>query len=113
MAAVVEASASLAGAPSLDASFFSTSLQFVEATLDFATSGSRELTSMLFSIFEDTPDFVFDLNEVDLEVGTSIYAASGSWTLDDPAPIPLPAGLPLLAAGLGALGLLRWRAPAG
>ena len=95
---------------SFDASFFSTDNQFAGAQLQFATTGTRALTSMQFSIFLDTPDYVFGLDSVYLEAGTSGYEAAGTWTL---APIPLPAGLPLLAAGLGALGLLRWRAPAG
>lgn len=36
-------------------------------------------------------------------------ANSGAIFEDTPAPTPLPATLPLLATGLGAMGLLGWR----
>ncbi len=43
---------------------------------------------------------------------TTRWLASGSVTLEyayDPAPVPLPAGLPLMIAGLGGLGLMARR----
>ena len=43
------------------------------------------------------------------EPDTNTYLMSGSITGVDLSTTPLPASLPLLASGLGALGLLGWR----
>ena len=65
----------------------------------------------------DSTGQVIDLNDGSLLVGPAetatvelVYARfGGANVLDAPAPIPLPAGAPLLLAGLGALGLARAR----
>lgn len=41
--------------------------------------------------------------------GTSTPIAAGAYVQDAPSAAPLPAALPLLATGLGAMGLFGWR----
>ena len=43
------------------------------------------------------------------EVSISINGSRTTWDFESPTPIPLPAGLPLLAAGLGVFGLVARR----
>lgn len=57
----------------------------------------------------------FDLSENVTEVVFSSVSGDGTWGLDDivfgatPAPVPLPAGLPLLLSGALAFGVMRRR----
>ncbi len=63
----------------------------------------------------DGQDFYIDGTLAEMAQGGSTFAESpGSWTVTGPeaptpSPVPLPAGLPLLAAALGGLALLRRR----
>lgn len=58
--------------------------------------------------------FTFDVAENKTSITISSVSGDGRWGLDNltwgyAAPVPLPAGLPLLLAGVGALGVLRRR----
>ncbi|MEI4484560.1 VPLPA-CTERM sorting domain-containing protein [Frigidibacter sp. MR17.14] len=89
--------------------------------LSFYTAGGDLITSVVsaaaFGFFGIVDDTGAAYATVDF-VGGNGYAPTDDWQaatrttfIPEPpiAPVPLPAGLPLLAAGLGALGALRLR----
>ncbi|MEM1078489.1 MAG: VPLPA-CTERM sorting domain-containing protein [Pseudomonadota bacterium] len=73
-------------------------------------SNGNDLSDQFIGFGSTTP---FDRVELDYEGtasrGLARFITEVQFGLDPVAPIPLPAGLPLLLAGLGGLGLLRSR----
>ncbi|WP_424970397.1 VPLPA-CTERM sorting domain-containing protein [Dinoroseobacter sp. S76] len=73
-------------------------------------SNGNDLSDQFIGFGSTTP---FDRVELDYEGtasrGLARFITEVQFGLDPVAPIPLPAGLPLLLAGLGGLGLLRRR----
>ena len=96
--------------PARDAAFASTSLElrtngetllFEEAVREAGLPGREWIDEVFDPVFLILPG---GTTEVFVRLETQANARDAS-----PAPIPLPAGLPLLLAGLGGLGLLRRR----
>ena len=88
----------------------------VESTFEisFLSSGSTldtvtfEPENEILDFFGYTSDTAFDRVEIRETVGTNDNEMFGNFVTST-TPVPLPAGLPLLAAGLGAIALLRRR----
>jgi hypothetical protein len=78
-----------------------TSVQFLDGNFRNATFSEQIGTSPFRFDLATTSGYVFYYDN-------ELQDASGTIT-STPAPTPLPAALPLFAAGLGALGLLGWR----